>query len=66
MTEHFTRNTVSASAYCKRCRSHTQHAVQGGRLGACLTCQERPLPPAPPAPPAPERGLFDEPEEKPR
>jgi hypothetical protein len=65
MTEHYTRNTVSASAFCKRCRAHTQHQVQGGLMGACMDCQARPLPPAPPAPAEPERGLFDEQKEKP-
>lgn len=38
MTEHFTKNTVSASFYCSKCSKHTQHRIDGGRKGPCLEC----------------------------
>jgi hypothetical protein len=66
MTQHYTKQTVSASAMCKRCGKHTQHLVQGGLVGACTICLARPQPPTPPASAAAERGLFDKPEENPR
>lgn len=39
--QHYTRNTVSADAYCKKCKKRTQHRVDGVRLGPCLTCIEQ-------------------------
>lgn len=36
MSEHFTRNTTEATAFCKRCEKNTQHRVDDGRLGPCL------------------------------
>jgi hypothetical protein len=36
MTEHYTRNTESATAFCKKCDRFTVHRVDGGRLGPCL------------------------------
>jgi hypothetical protein len=41
MAQHFTKQTISASAYCKICRCETVHNVQGGRLAACTRCLER-------------------------
>ena len=42
MTEHFTKNTVEASAWCAKCKRKTMHRVdadaQQGRLGPCLVC----------------------------
>lgn len=42
MTQHYTRNTVEASAYCLKCKKQTMHRVdadkQQGRLGPCLEC----------------------------
>lgn len=45
MTQHYTRSTVSADAYCKKCGKRTQHRVDSdqmqGRLGPCLECIAR-------------------------
>lgn len=41
MTQHFTRSTVSAEAYCKPCGKRTQHRVDDRRLGPCLECMEK-------------------------
>lgn len=41
MTQHFTRNTVSASFYCGKCGLFTQHRIDGGRKGPCLRCIKR-------------------------
>lgn len=45
MKQHYTRNTVSAEAWCKKCGKRTQHRVDQdtmqGRLGPCLVCIER-------------------------
>jgi hypothetical protein len=41
MTEHFTRNTVSASAWCSKCGRMTQHRIDGVRKGPCLECIDR-------------------------
>ena len=38
MTEHFTRNTVSAAFYCSKCGKQTQHRIDDGRKGPCLDC----------------------------
>jgi len=36
MTEHYTRNTESVSAWCNKCNRVTQYAVSDGRRGRCL------------------------------
>jgi len=36
MPEHFTKNTLECTAYCKRCQRDTQHRVDGGRRGPCI------------------------------
>jgi ribosomal protein L44E len=41
MTQHFTRNTVSAEFYCGKCEKFTQHRISGGRKGPCLDCVAR-------------------------
>lgn len=41
MTQHFTRNTVSASAWCPKCKKFTQHRIDGVRKGPCLDCIAR-------------------------
>jgi hypothetical protein len=41
MAQHFTRNTVSASAYCAKCATTTQHRVDDRRIGPCLECIAR-------------------------
>ena len=38
MPQHFTRSTVSAEAYCKKCQNRTQHRVDDRRIGPCLEC----------------------------
>ncbi len=41
MTQHFTRSTVSASFYCRKCGKPTQHRIDDRRKGPCLECMER-------------------------
>ena len=41
MTQHYTRNTVEASAWCKRCNKPTMHRIDGVKLGPCLKCMDR-------------------------
>ena len=41
MTEHFTRNTVSAEFWCGKCGKKTQHRIDSGRKGPCLGCIAR-------------------------
>jgi len=38
MSEHFTRNTISAAFYCGKCGRSTQHRVDDRRKGPCLEC----------------------------
>ncbi len=38
MAEHYTRNTVTASCFCKKCGKTTQHRIDDRRQGACLEC----------------------------
>lgn len=61
MAEHFTRNTLTATAWCLRCNRNTDHRIDGGRRGPCLD----PAHPTPPAcgkreKPAEQPTLFDE------
>lgn len=41
MTQHFTRNTVSAEFWCSKCSKFTQHRIDKGRKGPCLDCCAR-------------------------
>jgi|HubBroStandDraft_4_1064222.scaffolds.fasta_scaffold1297722_1 hypothetical protein len=41
MTQHYTTNTVEASAWCKKCAKNTPHRVADRRLQYCLPCFER-------------------------
>lgn len=41
MTQHYSRNTVEASAWCKVCGKDTMHRIDGVKLGPCLTCIQR-------------------------
>ena len=41
MTQHFTRNTVSAAFHCGKCGKVTQHRIDSGRKGPCLECIAR-------------------------
>ena len=36
MTEHYTRNTESVTAWCAKCSRMTDHRVDGGRRGPCI------------------------------
>lgn len=36
MAEHYTKNTLECTAWCKRCQRMTQHRVEGGRRGPCI------------------------------
>jgi len=38
MPQHYTRNTVSVSVWCKVCGRATMHRVDGTRRGPCLDC----------------------------
>jgi hypothetical protein len=35
MSEHYTRNTEAASAWCNKCNRTTMHRIDGGRKGPC-------------------------------
>ncbi len=41
MPQHYTRNTVSAEAWCLKCNRRTQHRVDDRRIGPCLVCIEK-------------------------
>lgn len=41
MTQHFTRNTVSAAFWCSKCGKMTQHRIDDRRKGPCLECMAR-------------------------
>ena len=43
MTEHYTRNTESATSWCKKCGRMTEHRVDDGRPGPCLD-EKHPVP----------------------
>ena len=36
MPEHYTKNTLECTAWCRRCQRMTQHRVDGGRRGPCI------------------------------
>ena len=38
MSEHYSRRTVSASAWCPHCKRQTMHRIDDGRRGPCLEC----------------------------
>lgn len=63
MGQHYTRNTVAVSAWCRKCGRETRHRVDGVKLGPCLVCLARlegeaALRKQTP-PPAQQIGLFD-------
>ena len=41
MAEHYTLNTVSVTAFCRKCNRVTSHQVSGHRKGPCLECLAR-------------------------
>jgi hypothetical protein len=38
MPEHYTKNTIECTVWCKPCGKLTQHRVDTGRRGPCLEC----------------------------
>ena len=63
MTQHYTRDTVSAAAWCRKCKKETQHRVDDRRRGPCLECLEKLTAQCRAdrvQAPVPEPGLFDE------
>jgi hypothetical protein len=58
VAEHYTKNTVEVSKYCKKCTAFTMHLVMGGKVGPCEACLKR-LKDAPKiAPAAKQDSLF--------
>jgi ribosomal protein L44E len=41
MAEHFSRNTIFISAWCRKCSKNTPHRVEDRRKGPCLDCIAR-------------------------
>lgn len=41
MSEHFTRNTISAAFWCGKCARETPHRIDSGRKGPRLDCMAR-------------------------
>jgi ribosomal protein L44E len=41
VTEHYTKNTLECTAYCRPCGRFTQHRVDSGRRGPCLECKPK-------------------------
>jgi hypothetical protein len=41
MSEHYSKLTVSAECYCRKCNKMTQHNVFDGRRGSCQQCLAR-------------------------
>jgi|SRR5215475_12268966 len=39
--QHYTKSTVQAKLYCRKCGDWTMHRVDGGRKGPCLKCMAR-------------------------
>lgn len=58
MSEHQTKNTVSATYWCAKCHRPTEHRVDSGRKGPCLVCLGKPLPPRPEKPREEQISLF--------
>lgn len=36
MGEHYTKNVIADTSFCKKCGRPTLHRVDGGRLGPCI------------------------------
>lgn len=60
MGQHYTRNTVSASGWCKTCAKYTQHRIDDRRMGPCLDCLAKPLPTQPVKEEGKQKNLFEE------
>lgn len=39
--EHFTKRTMEAKLWCRKCFAFTMHRVDQGRKGPCLDCIEK-------------------------
>jgi ribosomal protein L44E len=39
--QHYTRNTMQATEYCKKCQKYTLHNVADCRKGSCTECMAR-------------------------
>lgn len=39
--QHFTKNTVETSEWCRRCGKRTMHQVLLGKLGGCTECMKK-------------------------
>jgi len=62
MSQHFTRATVEASAWCARCWRLTPHVVSDRRLQYCIPCYQKngaAQIKSKPAAPSPSPTLFD-------
>ena len=42
MSQHYTKNTVETSYFCRKCSAITPHRVLGGKLAGCIPCSLRP------------------------
>ncbi len=41
MPEHYTKSTVSATFWCRKCGKPTLHRVDHGRRGPCYGCMQQ-------------------------
>lgn len=60
MGQHYTRNTVTASGWCPKCRKFTQHRIDDRRMGPCMDCLSKYLPAKPEAKADPQMSMFEE------
>jgi hypothetical protein len=58
MAEHYTKNTVSVTVWCSKCRKFTEHRVDAGQRGPCVPCMAKPIEAAKPAPAETQGDLF--------
>lgn len=59
--QHYTRNTVEASEWCRKCNKHTMHRIDGVKLGPCRECikrLEQPVIPGTVEPPSEQLEMF--------
>jgi hypothetical protein len=47
MSQHYTKNTLEDTHFCKTCNRRTQHKVSNGRLAHCLEHSPKEKKPAP-------------------
>jgi hypothetical protein len=41
VSKHYTRNTVSVSKWCNKCKANTPHRVTDRRVNDCIPCIEK-------------------------